>query len=107
MIDLMQFNSDTLDLDVENTDVMKAKNILDTQTGSLNITPELRDFGVDLEYFIQDGLEFQNESFRAYLVSRLVAYQLNVASIASAFEDFSDNIGIELSRDNDESRVIL
>ena len=107
MIDMIGFDAGFNDITTENSDIHRAANILKTQLGRLNIYKAVREFGVDLEFFFQDGLLFQNSSFRAYLVQRLAESQVNVSSILSSFEDFKDELLITLSNAETQSRVIL
>lgn len=71
---------DGLDMGFYITDVTKAANVLSVQLGELEYA---QDFGVDFRYFLTDNLQFQNESFQAYLVERLTRAQINVSSIIS------------------------
>lgn len=77
MLDIVQVE-DELDLGIQDSVVGKAGNVLSVQLGSLEYAP---DFGVDLAYFLQSGLQFQNSSFKSYLVQRLVASQVNVTEV--------------------------
>lgn len=75
-------------------DVPKAANVLSVQLGALEYAP---DFGVDFEFFLSEGLQFQNESFKAYLVERLTRHQINVADVTeqvnSLYEKFVLRVG--------------
>ncbi len=72
------------DLGMFDTDVERAKNILAVQIGALSYIP---DFGIDLKYFLSEEFEFQNESFKSYLVQRLADYSVNVSSVVSTIEN--------------------
>lgn len=72
------------DLRFADTAVTKAANVISVQLGDLSFAPN---FGVDLKYFLRTDLQFQNASFRSYLVQRLVENQVNVSSVASVIED--------------------
>ncbi len=74
------------DLEVVDTVVSKAGNILGTQVGYLEYVPPT--FGVDLKYFLQTEFQIQNESFKAYLIERLTQHQVNVSDCLSTFETF-------------------
>ena len=50
------------------TIVFKAKNILETQEGSLNYAPEL---GIDLKRFLDPDVKIQNRTFEAYSIQKL------------------------------------
>lgn len=90
MIDIVVSNSGVATFD---TQTQKAKNILSVQLGDLEYA---QDFGVDLRYFLSDDFRFQNESFKSYLVQRLSAYGVNVASLQDLIEDLfhSYNFGL-------------
>lgn len=85
MIDIVSIE-DGEDLTVVDTAVSKAGNVLAVQLGSLEYAPT---FGVDLRYFLQSGFKIQNESFKAYLVDRLVKHQINVSTVLETVETFS------------------
>ena len=107
MIDIIGYDAGFNDVTVADTDIYRATNILKTQLGSLNISKALRKFGVDIDFFIQDGLLFQNESFRSYLVQRLAQSQVNVSSVISTFNDFKDELLFTLTNSTAQSRVIV
>lgn len=71
------------DLGVFDTAVGKAGNVLSVQIGDLEYSS---DFGVDLRYFLESQLEFQNESFKAYCVQRLAEHQVNVSQVIETIE---------------------
>ncbi len=74
--------TDDQDLTIIKSTVKKAANVLSVQLGTLEYLPL---FGVDLKYFLDSELVFQNETFKAYLVERLTQHQINVAEIVDAF----------------------
>lgn len=80
MIDITSIGQDLVLIDSQ---VPKAGNILSTQLGSLEYLP---DFGVDLKYFLDENFQFQNESFKAYLVQVLAENSINVASVLETIE---------------------
>jgi hypothetical protein len=80
MIDIVSVNDD---LGLFDTDISKAKNILSTQLGALEYLP---DFGIDLKYFLDERVSFQNESFKAYLINVLAQNQINVTSVDDIVE---------------------
>lgn len=89
---------DGKDLGIAISDVPKAANVLSVQLGELEYAQE---FGVDFKYFLTPNLQFQNESFKAYLVERLTRSQINVASVITVIESlltrFSIRVGDESS----------
>jgi hypothetical protein len=82
MMDIVEA-SDGEDLTLFDSVVSKAGNVLSVQLGDLEYA---QDFGVDLTYFLTSDFQFQNESFKAYLVQRLTESQVNVSEILDEFE---------------------
>lgn len=81
MIDIIGVSG--TDIDLYDTQTTRAANILGTQLGALEYA---QDMGVDLRYFLQDGIKFQNESFRAYCVEILASSGINVSSVDTILE---------------------
>lgn len=84
---------DGKDLIIEDSAAPKAANVVGTQIGSLIYAPE---FGADLKYFLQSELEFQNESFKAYLIERLTLHQVNVAQVTELVESFTTTFNFKV-----------
>lgn len=82
MLDIIEIE-DGKDLGLADTVVAKAANVLAVQLGSLEYAPT---FGVDLRFFLESPLQFQNESFKAYLIQRLTEEQINVAGVTEVLE---------------------
>lgn len=74
------------DLRVINALTSKAANVLQVQLGDLEYAP---DFGIDLEFFLDPDLQFQNESFKSYLIQRLSEHHVNVNTLTEMLERFS------------------
>jgi hypothetical protein len=85
MLDIVSIPEDGRDLGFADTAVTKAANVVSTQLGSLEYAP---DFGVDLKFFLQDKIQFQNASFRSYIVERLSQAEINVAQVTETVEAF-------------------
>lgn len=64
---------------VSDTVVFKAKNIMETQEGSLNYAPDL---GIDLKTFLDPDIKIQNETFEAYSLRRLSEQGVNPIALA-------------------------
>jgi hypothetical protein len=92
-----------LDAGVADTQVFRAKNILNVQLGSLEYAPDL---GIDLEYFLSEDFQFQNESFKAYLIQVLASYSINVASITDVVEALFREYTFNLSPSASEGGLI-
>lgn len=71
------------DIRVFDAQTSKAANVLSVQLGRLEYAQE---FGVDLEFFIQEDFQFQNESFKSYLIQRLAEHHINVNSVLDTVE---------------------
>lgn len=85
MIDIVELN-DGEDMTVFDSIVSKAANVLSVQIGDLEYAPN---FGIDIKYFLESEFQFQNESFKAYCVQRLVEHQVNVVRVSDLIETFS------------------
>lgn len=93
MIDIVTW-SDGTDLGVSDTDVFRATNILSTQLGSLEYASDL---GIDLAYFLNERVKFQDESFKAYLVRVLAIAGINVTDVSEIVHNLFSEYKITLS----------
>lgn len=82
MIDIVSL-VDGQDMGVRDSQTPKAANILSIQLGSLRYAES---FGIDLKYFLSEEFEFQNESFKAYLIQVLANNSINVASVVETLQ---------------------
>lgn len=92
MIDIAEFLDG--DLLMVNFQAPKAANILGIQLGSLEYAPTL---GIDLAYFLQNGIRFQNESFQSYIVEVLANNQINVSTLTTVLSTFMADYTLNLS----------
>lgn len=83
MRDIVELPEDGNDLGLADSIAPKAGNICAVQLGTLEYA---LDFGVDLKYFLESDLQFQNASFKAYLVQRLTEQNVNVSSVVEVLE---------------------
>ena len=67
------------------TTVFKAKNILETQEGSLSYAPEL---GIDLKRFLDPDVKIQNRTFEAYSIQKLGEQGVNPIELIVNKETF-------------------
>jgi hypothetical protein len=74
---------DGSDLVIMDSVVAKAANVLSVQIGDLEYASA---FGVDLRYFLQKDLQFQNETLKAHMVQKLIENQVNVAQVLDVIE---------------------
>lgn len=84
------------DIRLYDSQVPKATNILSVQLGSLEYAQEL---GIDIDYFLSEDFEFQNESFKSYLVEVLARNGVNVAKVIELVESLSTKLTFEISPD--------
>lgn len=70
---------------VNDTIVFKAKNILETQEGSLSYAPEL---GIDLKRFLDPDVKIQNRTFEAYSIQKLGEQGVNPIELIVNKETF-------------------
>lgn len=82
MLDIVKVENGK-DLKVYSSVAPKAANVVSTQLGSLEYAQA---FGSDLKYFINSDFRFQNDSFKAYLVTRLTQHQINVVDVLETIE---------------------
>lgn len=82
MLDITRIE-DGFDLGFGDTATTKAANVLSVQLGALEYAQE---FGIDQRFFLSSDFQFQNESFKAYLIERLTQHQINVADVTEVLE---------------------
>lgn len=73
------------DLRIMEAQTPKAANVLSVQIGDLEYAPE---FGIDIDFFIDENFQFQNESFKSYLIQRLSESQVNVNEVLETLTQF-------------------
>ena len=82
MIDITNVGED---LTIQNAQVPKAANVLSIQLGSLEYA---QTFGIDLAFFLDEDFQFQNESFKSYLIQRLSESHVNVNQVTDTLAQF-------------------
>lgn len=82
MIDIVKIE-DGLDIGVQDSIVPKAANVLSIQLGALEYA---QDFGIDKSFFLQSDFQFQNDSFKSYMLQRLTESQVNVSQVVDVLE---------------------
>lgn len=96
-------STDGKDLGIARSDVSRAANVLSVQLGSLEYAPN---FGIDLKYFLTSDFQFQNESFKAYCVERLLAHQINVVNALEVLRQLDKSFIFEIG-DNDTGTELI
>lgn len=91
MLDIVEIPEDGRDLGVADSVVPKAANVIGTQIGDLEYEPT---FGVDLRFFLASSFQFQNESFKAYLIDRLTQSEINVTECLEIVGNLSRTFSI-------------
>lgn len=104
MIDIVEIPEDGRDIGFADTAVVKAGNVVSTQLGSLEYAPE---FGVDLRFFIQDKIQFQNASFRSYIVERLSQAEINVSNVTEVIESFMSRFTYSVGNTGDKIKGMI
>jgi hypothetical protein len=97
MIDITSVSSD---LQIMDAQTPKAANVLMVQLGELEYAPE---FGIDIEFFIDPDLQFQNESFKSYLIQRLAEHHVNVSQVIEALNAFVLNYTFIVGDENKQT----
>jgi hypothetical protein len=77
MLDIVKVEENE-DLTIMDSIAPKAGNVLSVQLDSLEYAQGM---GVDLAYFFESDFQFQSESFKAYLIQRLIEQQVNVFQV--------------------------
>lgn len=101
MIDMGSVNGN--DVGILNTQIYRAANILDVQLGSLEYA---QDFGADKKFFLSDEFEFQNDSFRSYLIQVLASYSINVSSVVEVIDNLSSQLQFNLTPPESDGALI-
>ncbi len=91
------------DLIVPETQANKAGNILSVQIGSLEYAPN---FGIDLRYFLQHSLKFENISFKSYLVQILAQNGINVAELITTENSLFETYDFGLAADDQSTGLV-
>lgn len=102
MIDIVTVSGG--DLVIQQADTPKAKNVLQVQIGSLEYAP---DFGIDLKFFLDPNFQFQNESFKAYLVQRLAEHHVSVNQVIETEIGFQLKWAFEVGDERDQSKGFI
>ena len=92
MMDIVGFTS--AGMETYSTQTPRAGNILSVQLGALEYA---QDFGIDLRYFLSEPINFQDQSFQAYLVQALASRGINVASMTEVLNALDSDYRINLS----------
>ncbi len=103
MFDIIEVKDES-DLVILSSPVRKAGNVLSVQLGSLEYAPE---FGVDLKYFLDTDLKFQNESFRSYLVQRLTEHQITVADVETIIQVLDERFNFYVGDPGDNTEGLI
>jgi hypothetical protein len=101
MIDITEVTGQGLQL--FDTQVPRAANILNIQLGSLEYAPLL---GIDLRYFLDNVIEFQNESFQAYLIEILANAGINVTEVSTTINALYAQYGIVIAEQKSSTSLL-
>lgn len=84
---------DGRDIRVEDSIVPKAANLLGTQLGRLIYE---QDFGVDIAFFLDNPVIFENESFKSYLIQQLAQRNINTIDALNIVENLYSELTLTL-----------
>lgn len=101
MIDIL--SADSTGLGVFDTNITRAKNLLNVQLGSLEYAPEI---GVDMRYFLSEDFQFQNESFRSYLIQVLANNGINVSNVIQEVDALMTTLTFEIEPTQESGGLI-
>lgn len=102
MIDIVS-NETGKDIGLYDTQAPKAGNILSIQVGSLEYA---QDLGIDLAYFLDEKLKYQNDSFVSYLVETLANRGVNVAEITKNNQTLFMDLILSVSPDETSTALV-
>lgn len=102
MIDIISAN-DGEDFGIEDTQAPRAANILSVPFGSLEYEPTL---GPDLDFFLQSEFEFENESFRSYLVQILAERGINITEVVESLEVFEQTYTFKIRPEQNDTSLV-
>lgn len=91
------------DLGMYSTQTTKAGNILSVQIGALEYAPDL---GINLAYFLSEDFQFQNESFKSYLIQILANNGINVANVTETINALFSELSFNLSAEETGTELI-
>lgn len=91
------------DLFVEDSVAPKAANVISTQLGSLDYAV---DFGADQQYFLDQQLEFQTQSYVAYLVERLSIHGINVSDVTEVLTTFTNMFTFSVGSQEIQGKIV-
>lgn len=101
MIDII--GADENGLQTYDTQTVRAANILSVQQGALEYAPDL---GIDLRYFLSEDIQFQNDSFKAYLVEVLARNGINVATVTETIENLFSQYTFNISPEEQSTGMV-
>ena len=101
MIDISDVSSDGLE--VFDSLTPRATNILSVQLGALEYASEL---GIDLRYFLDEALKFENESFKSYLVQVLANNGINVSTVEEELQSLYNELTFNISPEENSTGMV-
>lgn len=91
------------DAQVRDTDLFKARNIVDIQLESYDW---IIDMGTDLNLFLKSKISFMNESFHAHIADRLSRAGVVIEDFNATVSRFIDDIEISIGKTTDTETLI-
>lgn len=99
----MQYDAAKNDLVFVSSEVPRAANLIDIQTGQLVYAP---DWGVDKAYFLNPDYRIQAESFEAYLLQRIAFWGMNVINFMAVQGKFMRDMVFQFAEPSDKSNLM-
>lgn len=91
------------DLSLSDTEVYRAKNLLDVQEGNLHYLPL---WGIDLKFFLTPDFEIQNVSFDSYVVQKIAQWRMNPTRVVSKNQNLARNVRFLFGADSAPKTLI-
>jgi hypothetical protein len=88
------YDDKTNDTSFRSDQLRKAENLLKAQ---MRVLYYAYDFGIDLAYFVESPINFQNEVLQAHISERMSMNYLIVAQYETQMKDFFENHNIKIA----------
>ncbi len=100
MKDIYEFNGK--DLVITESEAPRAKNLFETQLGSLSYLPA---WGIDVDFFLSSAYKIANESFSNYLLQQLSIWKFNVVELTTEVSTFVETFVFKFGNKQDETFI--
>jgi hypothetical protein len=93
-VDIDDFSGAGGDMSFRSDQLCKAANVLKVQIGKLYY---FKSFGIDLAYFIESEISFQNEVLQAHIAEKLSSNYLVISQYSTLIDQFFNIHAIKIS----------